>query len=98
AFVVLEGSGTLELLPPPAGGETETHELRPGHVVGRPPGTRISHSLIAGPEGITYLAYGTREPNDIVWYPRSNKIFFRGVGLMTRLEHLDYDDGEPADW
>jgi len=98
AFVVLEGSGTLELLPPPAGGETEMHELRPGHVVARPPATRISHSLVAGPEGITYLAYGTREQNDIVWYPRSNKIFFRGVGLMTRLEHLDYDDGEPDDW
>jgi uncharacterized cupin superfamily protein len=47
---------------------------------------------------MTYLAYGTREPNDIVWYPRSNKVYFRGVGLMARLEHLDYDDGEPADW
>ena len=100
AFVVLEGTGTLELWPAPAnaGGEPETHDLRPGHVVARPPGTRISHAIVAGPDGITYLAYGTREPNDIVWYPRSNKVYFRGVGLMTRLEHLDYDDGEPADW
>ena len=100
AFIVLEGSGTLELWPAPgkAGAEPETHPLRPGSVVGRPPGTRISHALVAGPEGITYLAYGTREPNDIVWYPRSNKIYFRGVGLMARLEHLDYDDGEPKDW
>ena len=100
AFVVLDGSGTLELWPAPAnaGAEPETHELRPGHVIGRPPGTRISHALVAGTDGITYLAYGTREPNDIVWYPRSNKVYFRGVGLMTRLEHLDYDDGEPDDW
>ena len=100
AFVVLDGSGTLELWPAPAnaGTELETHDLRPGHVVGRPAGTRISHSIVAGQDGITYLAYGTREPNDIVWYPRSNKVYFRGVGLMTRLEHLDYEDGEPADW
>jgi uncharacterized cupin superfamily protein len=40
------------------------------------------------------LAYGTREPNDIAWYPRSKKVYFRGVGLMTRLPELDYWDGE----
>jgi uncharacterized cupin superfamily protein len=101
AFVVLDGGGTLELWPTPlaaARGDTrESHELRPGHVVARPPATRIAHSIVAGPAGITYLAYGTREPNDICYYPRSNKIYFRGVGLMTRLEHLAYDDGEPED-
>jgi uncharacterized cupin superfamily protein len=101
AFVVLEGSGTLELWPTRVaeerGAEREDHELRPGHVVARPPGSRIAHAILAGPEGITYLAYGTREPNDIAYYPRSNKIYFRGVGLMTRLEHLDYYDGEPDD-
>src|SRR5438132_1601408 len=44
ALVVLEGGGRLELWPTPAtaerGAERESHELRPGHVVGRPPGTR----------------------------------------------------------
>ena len=102
AFVVLEGSGTLELLPTPVaaarGAEREEHELRPGHVVARPPGTRIAHAIVAGPDGITYLAYGTREPNDIAYYPRSNKVYFRGVGLMTRVEHLEYEDGEPQDY
>ena len=101
-FVVLEGSGTLELLPTKVaagrGAEPEEHELRAGHVFARAPGTRIAHSVVAGPEGITYLAYGTREPNDIAYYPRSNKVYFRGVGLMTRLEHLEYEDGEPDDW
>jgi uncharacterized cupin superfamily protein len=101
AFVVLEGSGTLELWPTRVaeerGAHREDHELRPGHVVARPPATRIAHAILAGSEGITYLAYGTREPNDIAYYPRSNKIYFRGVGLMTRLEHLDYYDGEPDD-
>jgi uncharacterized cupin superfamily protein len=102
AFVVLEGSGTLELEPtrvPARGGvEPESHELRAGHVFARPPGSRIAHSIVGGEDGVTYLAYGTREPNDIAYYPRSNKVYFRGVGLMTRLEQLDYDDGEPADY
>src|SRR5262249_35387175 len=59
AFVVLDGGGTLELWPTPrlaaAGVESEAHELRPGHVVARPPGSRVAHSIVAGPKGITYL-------------------------------------------
>ena len=97
AFVVLEGSGTLELVHVQSGNREE-HELRPGHVIARPPGSRVAHSILGGPNGITYLAYGTREPNDIAYYPRSNKVYFRGVGLMTRLERLEYEDGEPDDW
>jgi uncharacterized cupin superfamily protein len=88
-FVVLDGEGTLLL------GDDE-HPIRRGSVVGRPPGTRIAHALRAGEQGLTYLAYGTREPNDIAYYPRSRKINFRGVGVITRLEQLDYWDGEEA--
>jgi uncharacterized cupin superfamily protein len=102
AFVVLDGGGTVELWPTPMmaerGAKGESHDLRSGHVIARPGGTRIAHSIIAGDGGITYLAYGTREPNDICYYPRSNKVYFRGVGLMTRLEHLTYEDGEPDDF
>jgi hypothetical protein len=36
------------------------------------------------------LAYGTRDPNDIAYYPRSRKVFWRGVGLVARIDHLDY--------
>jgi len=101
AFVVLEGGGVLELWPSPrsaaSGAQREDHELKAGDVVARPAGTRIAHSIVAGPEGITYLVYGTRDPNDICYYPRSNKISFRGVGLIARLDHLDYYDGEPPD-
>jgi uncharacterized cupin superfamily protein len=88
-FVVLDGSGTVVL------GEEE-QEVRRGHVVSRPPGTRVPHSFRAGADALTYLAYGTREPNDIAYYARSQKVNFRGVGLMTRLEKLDYWDGEPS--
>jgi uncharacterized cupin superfamily protein len=102
-FVVLDGDGTLELTPAPqasrlygAEATPEAHPVRAGSVVSRPPGTRIAHAFRAGPGGMTCLAYGTREPNDMAYYPRSNKIFFRGLGLIARLESLEYDDGESS--
>ena len=66
-------------------------------MVVRPPGTRIAHSFRAGPNGLTMLIYGTRKTNDMCWYPRSNKIFWRGLGVIGRIESLDYYDGEPDD-
>ena len=102
-FVVLEGEGILELWAPPDPAEPrqqaprETHRLRPGHVVSRPPGTRVPHTIRAAPDApVTYLAYGTRDPSDVCWYPRSNKVFLRGVGMIARLEPLEYSDGEPG--
>ncbi len=86
-FVILDGAGTLEL------GE-EQFPIRRGHVIARPPGTGVAHVLHAGDGGLTFLAYGTREPADIVYYPRSNKISFRGVGVIGRIERLDMWDGE----
>ena len=38
-----------------------------------------------------------REVNDIAYYPDSNKVNFHGIGLITRLERLDYWDGEPPE-
>jgi uncharacterized cupin superfamily protein len=55
-----------------------------GSVVARPPGTADAHCV----------RYGTRDPSDVCYYPRSNKVCFRGVNLMARLERLDYWDGE----
>ena len=101
-FVVLAGEGELELWAPPDPNEQfptapkETHPVRAGHVVSRPPGTRIPHSFRAGEQGLTYLAYGTRDSSDALWYPRSNKVYFRGLGVIARVELLDYFDGEPG--
>jgi uncharacterized cupin superfamily protein len=86
-FVILAGEGVLQL-------GDEEHAVRPGHVLSRPPGTGVAHAFRAGDAGLTLLAYGTREPNDIVYYPRSDKVFLRGVGLVGRIERLDYWDGE----
>ena len=99
-FVVLEGSGTLELWPSPqqrrSGREREDVAIRAGHVISRPASTGVAHGFRAGDDGITFLAYGTRNANDVCYYPRSNKISFRGLGLIARLEDLAYDDGEPS--
>ncbi|HEY2435834.1 MAG TPA: cupin domain-containing protein [Solirubrobacteraceae bacterium] len=86
-FVVLAGEGTLLL------GDEEL-ALRPGSVIARPPGTGVAHSLRAGGQRLEFLAYGTREPGDMCYYPRSNKISFRGLGVIGRVERLSYWDGE----
>jgi uncharacterized cupin superfamily protein len=87
-FVVLEGDGTLELWP------DERNPVRRGSVVARPPGSGVAHAFRGGEEGLILLAWGTREPNDVCWYPRSRKMFWRGADVIGRIEHLDYWEGE----
>jgi uncharacterized cupin superfamily protein len=96
-FVVLDGEGTLELIPRGLytdGDEIEAHAVRRGNVVARPPGTGVSHAFRGGDAGLTLIAWGTRDPNDICWYPRSRKMLWRGTGIAGRIEPVDYWDGE----
>ena len=94
-FVILEGSGSLLLYPSArGGGEVEEHPVRAGCTIARPAGTQRAHALRAGADGLTLLAFATRDSNDIVYYPRSGKISFRGVGVIGRIEQVDYWDGE----
>ncbi len=86
-FVILDGDGLLLL-------DDEEISVRPGHVVSRPAGTGDAHTFRAGQGGLTYLAYGTREPGDICHYPRSGKLSFRGLGVVVRVQPVDYWDGE----
>ncbi|HEY6398564.1 MAG TPA: cupin domain-containing protein, partial [Solirubrobacteraceae bacterium] len=86
-FVVLDGAGVVLL-------DDGELEVRPGHVVSCPAGTGVAHTFRAGDAGVTYLAYGTREPGDVCYYPRSNKVSFRGLGVIVRVEPLDYWEGE----
>jgi uncharacterized cupin superfamily protein len=91
-FVVLDGEGDLLLWEKDAVTE---HAVERGSVVARPAGTGVAHAFRAGDVGLTLLMYGTREPNDIVYYPRSEKVYFVGVDVVARLgERLDYWDGE----
>jgi uncharacterized cupin superfamily protein len=73
-FYVLGGSGTLRL-------DGDEHPLTAGDVVARPPSTGVAHHLRAGDGGMTYLAYGTREPGDSVYYPDAGTVRLRGLGV-----------------
>ncbi len=86
-FVILSGSGALLL------GDEEI-AVGPGHVIGRPGGTGVAHTFRAGSEELTLLAYGRREPGDVMYFPRSGKIALRGVGVIARVHAVDYWDGE----
>ena len=86
-FVILAGSGTAP------------HRRRRG---ARASGARalatrgdgLAHSFRAGPEGLEYLAYGQREPNDVLFYPDSGKLSLAGVGVIVRVQQVEYWDGE----
>jgi len=94
-FVVLDGDGIVEVWPHLRfGGEHETHAVRRGSVVARTAGTGRAHTFRAGDDGLSVLAYGTRDPRDVTYYPRSHKVSLRGVGVIGRLDVLDYWDGE----
>ncbi len=91
-FVVLDGDGQLLLWE--ADG-VEEHDVRAGSVVVRTAGTGVAHAFRGGASGMTLLMYGTRDPREVCYYPRSGKVFFIGLGLVTRVgEQLDYWDGE----
>jgi uncharacterized cupin superfamily protein len=91
-FVVLEGGGHVLLWEE---GGVEEHPVRAGSVVVRPASTGVAHAFRAGDDGMTLLMYGTREPGEVCYYPRSGKVYFIGLGLVTRVgEQVDYWDGE----
>jgi uncharacterized cupin superfamily protein len=88
-FVVLAGSGEAVVA-------DERAPVRAGSVLAMPAGTGRAHHFVAGPDGLTVLAYGQRDPRDTIWYPRSRKLAIRAFGLRVRVgESLDYWDGEP---
>lgn len=86
-FVVLDGAGVVLL-------GDEQRQVSRGSVVARPAGTGVAHAFQAGPDGLALLAYGTRDSADLCWYPDSQKIAFRGLKLIARVQPLDYWDGE----
>jgi uncharacterized cupin superfamily protein len=86
-FVVLDGAGTLLL------GDAE-HAVRAGSIVARPPGTGVPHAFRAGEGPLTLLAFGTREPNDIVFFPRSGKVGLRGIKARFLIAQVEYWEGE----
>ncbi|MGH2853552.1 MAG: cupin domain-containing protein [Solirubrobacteraceae bacterium] len=90
-FVVLDGAGTLLLWPRGGGAESrpEEHPLRAGDVASRPAATGVAHALRAGEQGLTYLAYGTRAPGDMCFYPETGRVSLRGLGIALRSPEIE---------
>jgi uncharacterized cupin superfamily protein len=86
-FYAVDGAGTLLL------GEDE-HPVRAGSIVACPPGTGVAHTFRAGEGGLTLLAFGTHEPNDIAYYPRSATVALRGIKARFHVTQVEYWDGE----
>jgi uncharacterized cupin superfamily protein len=94
-FAVLAGSGAyLDQAAGAAGWQPREHALKQGDVVSVPAGTGIAHAFRGGPGGLTYLAYGNRDSDDVTWYPRSRKIAFLSLGIVGRFERAAYWDDE----
>ena len=94
-FVVLGGDGAyLEEDSGATGWDPEERPVKAGDVVSCLAGAGAAHAFRAGPGGLTYLAYGNRDTNDQIWYPRSQKIWFSGLGVIGRVERMGYWDGE----
>jgi uncharacterized cupin superfamily protein len=83
-FVVLDGGGTLQLWARGGREGPEEQPLSVGDVISRPAGTGVAHALRAGEQGLTYLAYGTREPGDMCFYPETGRVSLRGLGIALR--------------
>jgi uncharacterized cupin superfamily protein len=87
-FYVLRGRGTLL-----QGGERVPVEA--GDVISFPAGTGVAHAFLADRgEDLEYLAFGERDKNDVILYPRSEKILIRALSQLGRMEEADYWDGE----
>lgn len=87
--VVLAGAGWLQV-------GDERHALRAGHITARRAGTGVAHAFEAGPDGLQLAIYGTAEPGDIAYYPRSGALRIAGLGVVGRLEPADLWEAEEA--
>jgi uncharacterized cupin superfamily protein len=87
-FYVLRGRGTLL-----QGGERIP--VGAGDVISFPAGTGAAHAFLADRgEDLEYLAIGERNENDVIVYPRSEKILIRALNQLGRMGEAGYWDGE----
>ena len=89
-FVVLEGEGVLELWRR-GGGSPRSTRCEPATSSRDRPAQASRMRCAPARAGITYLAYGTRDPNDMCFYPQSGRVSLRGLGIALRspeIEHL----------
>lgn len=103
AIYVLSGSGTARI-------GDERVPVRAGDWIALPAGLDFAHQMINdGAETLAYLCVSTLSPNDVVYYPDSNKVNVAGAdptqprgvrlfGIFRREDGMDfghYWDREP---
>ena len=89
----LEGRATLRL------GERRV-PIKAGDYVCFPAGRPIGHCMVNDSDApCRYLVIGEKSPDDVCFYPDSDKVLVRGAGRMIvrRGAEVDYWDGERAD-
>lgn len=98
-FYILRGRGT-------ALQDGERVPVQAGDVISYPSGAGVAHTFLADRgEELEYLAFGERDGNDVIFYPRSGKVLIRALreqatgpskalGLVGRVEETEYWEGE----
>ena len=95
--MILDGTATLELWHRERRGRPRRRRCAQATSSRGRRASRVSHSFRAGPDGVTMLTTARGSETTSCWYPRSQKIFWRGVGVMGRVEQFEYFDGEPVE-
>lgn len=89
---ILAGHATLRL------GDRRV-AMKPGDYVCFPAGRALGHCIVNdGDATCRYVVIGERSPDDVCFYPDSDKVLVRAAGrLIVRHGHaIDYWDGEPV--
>ncbi len=85
---ILEGRGVMRI------GRREV-PVRAGSYVVFPPDGRVAHATHnTGKKPLTIVVIGTRDPNDVCFYPDSGKLNVRRLRKVGRLTPTDYWEGE----
>jgi uncharacterized cupin superfamily protein len=88
-FLVLKGRALLRY-------GDETFEVREGDAISCPRGERKAHQFYNHTdEDLELLTIGENRPNEVAYYPDSDKWLIRPVGQLVGNDRKAYWDGEP---
>lgn len=87
-FYVVAGAPTIRTL-------RGNLQLRAGDLMAFPVGDRGAHQVLNESDApCTLILFGLDDPDDVCYYPDSQKLGLSRRGLRMRLDRLDYYDGE----
>lgn len=87
-FYVIDGEPSIRTL-------RGSLRLRPGDFMAFPVGERGAHQLLNESDApCTVLLFGMEDPDEVAYYPDSEKVLVGRRRLMMRSDRLDYYDGE----